>query len=72
MRRRDDDDGSVVMPCPVCSSPMRLVNIERSISGMPGMERLTIQCFVCEFSMVRVVADENVKGPADRGSGRTP
>ena len=61
MRCRDEDDAqSVVMPCPVCSSPMRLARIERSVAGMPSdMERHTIKCFVCDFAMVRVFACEN-------------
>ena len=61
MRRRDEDDARpVVMPCPVCSGPMRLVGVERSVAAVPtGMERHTIKCFVCGFAMVRVFACEN-------------
>jgi hypothetical protein len=60
MRRYDEDDAhSVVMPCPMCNGPMRLVSVERSVAGMPAdMERHMIKCNVCGFAMVRVFACE--------------
>ena len=61
VRRRDEDDTQpVIMPCPVCNDPMRLVSVERSVAGMSlSMERHTIKCFVCDFAMVRVFDCEN-------------